>query len=620
MPLVQLPALSWKVLIAILTLGMAALVGVEAYNGTRILLNGKVGYTGIDMLGRYGATPDGGSSYTIKIDEPRAGSPAADAKLSLRQGDNIRFARPLDRWRVFHANEAVTLTKVYDTQRDAGKVDALTIEAKHGLLTTMGLVDYWGRLAISVFALSFALLIALRKPVGYAYRCLATMFLMLGSSLFYSFTLAPPGPLATLAKVVQLTVFDLILFCYIGFVLHYQDYASTRLRRWLRAVAPAYQGFALVGAAFTFVFACGYDMPFLSGYTRALLCGGVALALFSLVDGWRYSTGDIRQRHLWLLVALSFGSVPPLLTTVPALQAIGFGTGVRIVTFIAGQLAMYAMLLYATLQYRVFDFGYVTSRLTVKAISSFLLLALFLVLQLLAEDIVDAHLLPGRYPEWWTHVIEAVPAIVVYLVFQLTYEKLKQGLGHLLLRHWEANEKQLHAYVAGASRITEVGNLLASLLAELDRFSEQAGAAVYLRRRDCDFELAGATLAGVPASYGANHELVVALSGDQAPVGNETLADVGIDLALPMCRRGVLLGFVLMGCKGGGAGYRRDEVDALAKAVNQIGLDLRTLYIAELDRKARALEVENVRQRAALLTMLGRRSAHLKHTGTQVAQ
>lgn len=620
MPLVQLPALSWKVLIAILTLGMAALVGVEAYNGTRVLLNGEVGYTGIDMLGRYGAAPDGGGSYTIKIDEPHADSPAAGAKPPLRGGDHIRFAHLLDRWRVFHANEAVALSKVHDTRPDAGKVDALTIEAKPGILTAMGLVDYWGRLTISIFALSFALLIALRKPVGYAYRCLAMMFLMLGSSLFYSFTLAPPGLLATLAKVVQLTVFDLILFCYIGFVMHYQDYASTRLRRWLRAFAPAYQGFALAGAVFAFVFACGYDMPFLSGYTQALLCGGVALALLSLVDGWRNSTGDIRQRHLWLLVALSFGSVPPLLTTVPILQAIGFGASVRIVTFIAGQLAMYVMLLYATLRHRVFDFGYVMSRLTVKGISSFLLLALFLVLQSLADDIVDAKLLPGRHPQWWTEIIEAVPAIVVYLVFHLTHEKLKQGLGHLLLRRWEANEKQLHAYVAGASRITEVPSLLASLLAELDRFSEQAGSAVYLRRHDCDFELAGATLAGVPASYGANDELVVALCGDQAPVGNETLADVGIDLALPMCRRGVLLGFVLMGCKAGGAGYRRDEVDALAKAVNQIGLDLRTLYIAELERKARALEVENVRQRAALLTMLGRRSAHLQHSGMEAAQ
>lgn len=697
---VQLSAHAWKGLIVALALAMGALLTCEAYFGVRATVKpGVVGYTGIDMINRFGAAPDGGGTYEIVIPEPGEQSPLLDRHPGLHRGDVIRFSDPSDRWRLFQVGEPFSLTHVrsewpcsakgqgssrpghppipcsregaglerqrdgtqlirrlapdsplaraealkgdrirFDNPldrwrwrvpapdasfvliRDVNKDDVnklLSFHAVPGHLSWIGLFEYWSRLVISVFALLFAVLVAVRKPLGHAYRSLSLMFLALSSSFFYSFTLAPASPLAHLSKTIQLTAYDLILFFYIGFVMHYQAYEPTRLRRCLSAIAPVYQAMALVGSACVFVFAQGYDLPSLSIYTRVLLGGGVALALLSLCDGWRSSVRDVRQRHLWLLGALSLGTVPAVLTTLPSLQKLGISFEARMVAFFLGQFAMYVLFVYATLKHRVFDFGYVMSRLAVKSITTGLLLFAFLVLEWMMASLLHPESGQGQGNRLWRFVPQAMPAIIIYIVFQLAHRHIEHGIEHLLLRGWESNKAQLRAYVASARRITSIDVLLDSLLTELDRFSGKAGAAIYQRQRDGGFEQVATTLADTPAGYDANHELVVTLCSDQAPVRSEPLADVGIDLALPMMRRGVLLGFVLLGCKSRGDGYRPDEVDILGWAVCQVGLDLRTLHVAQLERTASALENRNRSQRDALQAMLGRRSLQVGMAGME---
>lgn len=602
---VELSAPWWKALIAVLALGMFALVAREAVYGGLAMSEHKIGFIGHEQLDRYGTAPDGGGTYEVTVETVTVPSPLAEA--GVRRGDVLRFKRPLDRWRIFEANERVELTVL--RRAGAGEVSAPidhTVIALPKELTGVSQVDYWGRLLVSLAALAFAVLVAFRKPVGFAYRCLALMFLTLSSSFFYSFTFAPAGWLSSLSKGLQLTLYDLILYFYIGFVINYDDYKPTRLRNLLNGAGALFQVLALAGAVCAFGFALKRETPFLQWLTPALLACGVVLALLSLFDGWRNSNGNMRSRHLWLLSALAMGSIPPLLT-IPAMRLNRFGMNAWIVLFIVGQVAMYVMLLYATLKHRVFDFGYVMSRVAVKSLTNFLLLVVFLLLEWVAESIVKVDFPLGDRRDAWAFLIAAIPAIVLYAAMRGVRRRLEHYIAYLLFRRWANNRAKLRNFVAGAGDIDSVQALLAALLAELERFNGGAGTAIYLRRRDGDFELATATLPHVPSGYDSNDELVVALCGDQAPVRGQLLG-AGIDVALPMCRRGALLGFVLLGCKAQGESYRPDEAEVLGWAVGQIGLDLRALHVAQLERDVSELEQRAAMQHKVLLAVLGRRS------------
>jgi hypothetical protein len=54
------------------------------------------------------------------------------------------------------------------------------------------------------------------------------------------------------------------------------------------------------------------------------------------------------------------------------------------------------------------------------------------------------------------------------------------------------------------------------------------------------------------------------------------------DLAVPMSRRTDLEGFVLLGPRRDGEPYRADQVEQLAAAIHEIGLDFHTLRVDRL--------------------------------------
>jgi GAF domain-containing protein len=97
---------------------------------------------------------------------------------------------------------------------------------------------------------------------------------------------------------------------------------------------------------------------------------------------------------------------------------------------------------------------------------------------------------------------------------------------------------------------------------------------------------------------GVDHPLAVALRTDPVPTFLEGALAVGtLELAVPMSHRGELTGIVLLGHKPGEESYRPDEIELLAFAAQQIGLDLHALEIeglrhdlAEARNRARTLE------------------------------
>jgi GAF domain-containing protein len=78
--------------------------------------------------------------------------------------------------------------------------------------------------------------------------------------------------------------------------------------------------------------------------------------------------------------------------------------------------------------------------------------------------------------------------------------------------------------------------------------------------------------------------------------------DLPGELALPLLVRGKLNGIVLMGFKQNGQHYRPDEVSLLANGAHQIGLDLESLRVSELEHRLRASDIaaEEARRSASM--------------------
>ena len=60
-------------------------------------------------------------------------------------------------------------------------------------------------------------------------------------------------------------------------------------------------------------------------------------------------------------------------------------------------------------------------------------------------------------------------------------------------------------------------------------------------------------------------------------------------LALPMLDHGTLSGFALLERKPDGSDYRPDEVEVLGWAVRQVGFDLQTMHVGELEAEVTGL-------------------------------
>jgi hypothetical protein len=204
--------------------------------------------------------------------------------------------------------------------------------------------------------------------------------------------------------------------------------------------------------------------------------------------------------------------------------------------------------------------------------------------------------------------LDAALALLTYLVLHKVHGRLERGVERFLFEKWHVNERKLRAYVRQAAHITTADALLDSFRGALDRFTGQAGCAIYLHQGSGEYALATGTLEGAPASVDFNDSAAVALRTDMKLVFVEQMhTALRGELVLPMCHRGVLDGFVLVGSKRRGHSYRPDEFEALAFAANQIGLDLHALRVDTLERELRELEHRALQQKQELLLMSGRR-------------
>jgi GAF domain-containing protein len=597
----RLSAAMWKWLISALALLCAISLITELRHAFRpLLVEHRHGSLGVTLIDEFGASRDGQGTYFLRIDRLAPGSPLLAA--GARPGDRLKYDRIEDRWRKFAIGETIGLAFF-----QANGERHVTAVAQAAAITFSEYVDYGGRCLLALPGLLFSLLIGFKQAEAKAYRALSLMFIAMTLTFYYTFNYSPAGPGFALAKFASTASFALIWYCGTVFALHYQPYRQTGLRHWLtRAFAP-YRALVFITTAYAVWYALGKEAPLLWLAIFLSLVGGMFMVTASLVDGWRQCAGETRQRHLWLLLSLGLGAVPAMLVWIPALDWSFHGMRIIIMAMFAGEFLMYVGLAYAVLRYRIFNFDFAISRALVFSVVSLLLVCSFGLVEWLSKSYLHGG--GGQHGTARNSLfIDAALALSAYLVFHKMHRSLERRVERIFFRKWHDNEEKLRQYVRQAAHITTVDALLASLCTAMDRFTAQAGCAIYLKQPNGGYALATGTLEHAPARVDADDGLAAALRADMSPLPHDHLhSEVPGDLTVPMSHRGTLNGFITLGAKAEGHSYRPDECEVLSFTAHQIGLDLHALRVEALEHELQQLEHKTQQQSAEMLQMAGRR-------------
>jgi hypothetical protein len=324
---------------------------------------------------------------------------------------------------------------------------------------------------------------------------------------------------------------------------------------------------------------------------------GFVAALAILLAGWRNSALELQKR--FLLMAVASGAVI-IAQVIPVVLSFGLQMGSEMFThpamfvaYVASGIVAPAFFAYAIVRHRVFDLGFVLNRTLVYGAVSLILLVGFGLLEWVADHLVR---IQGRETN---AALDAALALGVFLTFHRVRDGVEHAVERLFFRSWQENEAALNRFVKTAGFITRPEALVQAFAGELARFTGGAGAAVYLKAEDGDYRLAAGAEGLAPTVVDADEPAVVVLRAERAPLEPEEAgSDMTAALALPMMNRAEVIGFALVGPKPAGLSYRPDETAALAHAAHQVGLDLYSLKVDQLEQRLMRLESAKPRRRS----------------------
>jgi hypothetical protein len=239
---------------------------------------------------------------------------------------------------------------------------------------------------------------------------------------------------------------------------------------------------------------------------------------------------------------------------------------------------------YAILRHRVFDLGFAINRTLVYGLVSAILLVAFGVLEWAFDHFVP---IQGRRTN---AAFDAVIAVGVSLTFNWVLKAVEHVIESLFFRAWRERDAALRRFVREARFVLRPKALTQGFVAALERFSNGAGAAIYLADQRGDFIRSAGDASLAPNRIDADAPTIVTLRADGAAEDLEHMEPAfrppwRAAMAVPMLNRSALTGFVLMGPKPLSVGYRPDEIEVLTYAVHQVGLDLHGLKMEAMQRK-----------------------------------
>lgn len=561
---------TWKALVCGVALFMATLLGTELWYAPQSLAPDSRGSLGIQYheLQQWGR-----SRFVIDQIAPESPLRAAGAEV----GDVWFPDRPYDAYRWLGRDESIGLTLVH-----AG-------ESRHLIVQTVptpspvvagALIESW---VVAVIGLFLGLLVGLRQPHGRAFRALAlTMFFWCAVRALPTYLTLPAGNAFFFQHLVWGPLLAVtVLFAGI-FFFNYPDDRPTGTvvkRRLLRYGVPVTAAGVVVFLMKSEARALGYYLP----PSLQVAYGAAALPVLIVVvsilwSNWRHSTGEMRERHLW--IGLGFGLMAPAGTIATLLLGIANEHFQQVVVYFPRTILLLGVLLfaYAVLRQRVVSTSFAINRAAIYGAASLGMLLSFALLEWFTHSLLAA----------WGHeqsaFVDAGIALVIILVFHRLRHTGEQWVERLFFHGWHVKEAALRKFIAEAPYITRIDALREAFATALDRFTGRAQHAFYRRLPSGDYTRAAATLPAAPERIDADDPLAVTLRATRAVTySRDTSTTVPGEIALPSIHHGELDGFVLLGPKARQEPYRPDELEVLGVAAHQVGLDLRALRMEQLE-------------------------------------
>lgn len=607
----------WKWLVCGLSAITVLALLLEFSRGLEPLMEGRYGSIGMEE--GVGLPPERMGRHKLLIEHLPADSELARA--GARVGDRLSFDRHLDRWRKLELDPVRGHEQVKVTLWQDGQPHPLVLRAAPQPFLAVEIFDYLGRFMLASPAVLFALLIGLKRPDHTAYRALSLCFLYMSLNFFFTFNFLPAGPLFSAAKLAQMLTFPLTWYCTARFCVMYSPVRPAWLKRMLKPAMPALA--ALVGLSVLSMlwFGLGFEAPWLGPLTllTALFC--LVLSYAGLLGGHQSSSGEMRQRHDWLLLSLSLGAIPSILVWVPGTDIRVRGVPLNIVLALSGQGFMYIGLLYAVLKHRVFNFNFAVSRAVVFSAISLMVLLAFSIVKWLTGHWIQAH----EYGK--SMLVDTAIAMVIIVVLSRVQLGMEARIKSLLFSHWHENEQALRRFAKEAEHYTGTEGLLSGLHKALERFTGEAGCVIYLRLAGGGYAQAFNTIPCSAHLLDADDGLVAGLRSrtEALPLSEVSQTEAQGALAFAMSYRGTLNGLVVLGDKRGESSYRPDEIAVLEFVIQRVGLELQALAAAKMERELSRLAKTNEAQREALARLesqqeldTGRPHAQSLRPGTQL--
>ncbi len=540
--------------------------------------------------GLYGAVPEyggvladnpGGQSGFVKARQVEPGGPMA--KAGVQEGDELRFEHSYEPLRRAEVGERLPFT------RDRGGVRSdrqLTIEPN---IWNEANTERNFQLLLNALAATVSLLIACfilwRGWGNKTAMLLGAALSPLGTGGF----LLPPW---ASAPVLAIPMWSLVLLAnalsslLIPFAMRMVEENVGPLPRWHWRAANVYLaltipffavlGWNVIGAA-----------DFGGGIFRANFVPLIAplVSVAYLIVGWRKSEAAVRNRFALILFALLAYLVGRLVIAWNLSQSgtlLGESGWLTYLNALMLGVIAPGTLAYAVLRHKLFDMGFAVNRTLVYGT----VCAVLLVGIGLTEYAVKSLL-----PKVWTQgsvFISAGLALGVFLIFHRIHHSVEHAIERLFFHKWQVNESALKRFVAAAGHMEKPEALAGNYTAELARFTGGASAALYSRRPEGSY----ASVTG--EAIDADDPALAAMRAEQGSViPTELGSPIQAALALPTMHQAALAGFVLLGPKPTGEDYRPDEVEVMAWATHQIGLDLQAIRVRDLEQTVITLEARN---------------------------
>jgi len=564
----------WKILLCAALFLFGAVCAGAIVNWQQVIMPGVAGTLNFDVAGASGRT-----ARIVRIDPA---SPLAG--LGAKAGDKVTFDDLADVWRAaYAADEAVGLT----LGEGAGQRHLTVRNQPVPHIDRGSGIHYVLTMVNSVVALTLAALIGLRRTSSPSARILALMLLMETS---FATSYVAGGGLMRFSLLVLMPLAGIVAYCGLYlFSCRFPDDGTAHVPSWVRRTA--WPAMLLLAAYFVQSGARRYGLagilptvPGLVSFLEVLL---VMLACVNLWHAFRCASGEARQRVRWIGLLIGVRYMIYAITTMPGVTFLHSYPYAEIPIVLA--ILANVGLAYGILRHRVLDVGFAVNRALVFTIVSVVLLVSFGLMEWLAHHFVS----PEEAEK--NAFLDAGIALGLYLIFHKLRHFVDHAVDRLFFHKWHVNEERLRRFVKHAAHITSPQVLVDSTMAALQRFTGEAGCALY-REVAGGYELAAVAGLQAPSMAGIDDPLAVALRAELAAAApadcDSTLPGA---LALPMSFRGDLQGFVLLGQKPSGDAYRPDEIAVLEHAAHQVGLDLQALRTEQLQ-----LEVNGLRQELAV--------------------